>query len=229
VRKLISSAARRFRLSTTALAFLCGLLVAGGTAAATGLINSSDVKNNSLTGRDIRNHSLTKVDFKGIMFSGPTGMTGPTGTRGVTGATGPTGPTGPGTVDGADVEMGRVNNPGASPISDCYAGAPSGLTATAVACGSSDVLGVAPPDSVAQSLRVVLDSPAPAGGLRFSVTSDSSDAISCDLPEGFIICDGAGPSANLGGSRLGVQLQDLALPHTPLPGASFVYELGPAP
>ena len=121
----------------------------------------------------------------------------------------------------AQYELARL--PEDASVQDC-------LRAMAKACDSIDkVLGVAPPDSVAENLRVVLDSAAPVGGYRFSVSSDGTNALSCDLPEGFIVCSAAGPSGNLGGSRLAVTLQDLAAPFEALQGASFVYELAPAP
>jgi hypothetical protein len=65
----------------------------GGTAVAGALIDSSDVKNNSLKGIDVKNKSLTKKDFRGSV-RGPRGPVGPAGARGATGPAGATGPSG---------------------------------------------------------------------------------------------------------------------------------------
>jgi hypothetical protein len=65
-------------------------VAAGGTAVAGSLIDSGDVKNNSLKGIDVKNKSLTKKDFRGSV-RGPAGAQGPTGARGTTGPTGPSG------------------------------------------------------------------------------------------------------------------------------------------
>ena len=97
---------RLHRPSPAMVVALCALFVAmGGTgyAAATGAIDSREVKNNtirgkdvrngSLEGRDVKNRSLTPIDFKGSVRgrTGPAGATGAVGPRGATGAVGPTG------------------------------------------------------------------------------------------------------------------------------------------
>src|SRR5215210_3954019 len=81
-------------------------VAAGGTAVAGALIDSGDVKNNSLKGIDVKNKSLTKKDFRGSV-RGPAGSQGPTGARGATGATGPSGVS-PGAVVARSVSF----NPG---------------------------------------------------------------------------------------------------------------------
>ncbi len=90
---------------------LIALFVAmGGTsyAAATGSIDSREIKNNSVStndlrnngirSRDVRNGALLKDDFKAGQLpsgpQGPPGATGATGARGATGATGAAFPTG---------------------------------------------------------------------------------------------------------------------------------------
>jgi hypothetical protein len=79
---------KRWVLSAAVL----GLLVAAGGAGAAAMIDSGDVKNNSLTGKDVKDKSLTKKDFRGSV-RGPQGLrgaTGPQGTQGVQGAAGAT-------------------------------------------------------------------------------------------------------------------------------------------
>jgi hypothetical protein len=69
------------------------LLLAAATAGAQSLIDSGDVKNNSLTGKDVKNKSLTKKDFKGSV-RGPRGAVGPQGPQGAQGQQGVQGPKG---------------------------------------------------------------------------------------------------------------------------------------
>lgn len=63
------------------------LATAGTSVAQRALIDSGDVRNNSLTGRDVRNKSLTRADFRGS-------VAGPRGPAGLPGAAGPQGPAG---------------------------------------------------------------------------------------------------------------------------------------
>ena len=75
----------------------------GGTgyAAATGSIDSREIKNSSIKGTDVKDKSLTTKDFKGSV-RGPAGRNGVNGAPGLTGATGATGakgsPGAPGTA-----------------------------------------------------------------------------------------------------------------------------------
>jgi hypothetical protein len=69
------------------------LLLAAGSVSAASLIDSGDVKNNSLTGKDVKNRSLTKNDFRGSVR----------GPRGFRGAQGPQGPAGPSALGGITV------------------------------------------------------------------------------------------------------------------------------
>ena len=65
-------------------------LAMAGTATAARIIESSDVRNNSLTGWDVKDRSLTPRDFRGSV-RGPQGLVGPAGPTGATGATGAAG------------------------------------------------------------------------------------------------------------------------------------------
>jgi Collagen triple helix repeat (20 copies) len=78
------------------------LLIGGGTATASGLITSADIKNGSVTGRDIRNGSIAQKDLSrsvrtqlGRPTVGSPGAPGPVGPQGARGAQGPAGPQGP--------------------------------------------------------------------------------------------------------------------------------------
>jgi hypothetical protein len=70
-------------LSTAVVA----LLLAAGTVTAQSLIDSGDVRNNSLTGNDVKDKSLTTKDFKGSV-RGPAGLQGAPGAQGQQGAPG---------------------------------------------------------------------------------------------------------------------------------------------
>ena len=85
------------------VALLALFVALGGTsyAAATGSIDSreiknnavrsKDIRNNQVQSRDVRNFSLLEKDFKpGQLPAGPTGPLGPRGATGPTGAPGPT-------------------------------------------------------------------------------------------------------------------------------------------
>lgn len=68
----------------TVIALLALCIALSGTALAASLINSADVKNNSLRGVDVRDESLTKRDFRGSVRGrrGPRGRVGPRGPAG---------------------------------------------------------------------------------------------------------------------------------------------------
>ncbi len=79
-------------------AVLVGVLAVSGSATAavkSGLINSKDVKNNSLTGAEIRNGSLGARDMSRDAQEQLTGARGPQGEAGPQGGQGPQGPAGP--------------------------------------------------------------------------------------------------------------------------------------
>ena len=80
---------RRLPRPSTAISVIALCLAVGGTATAAGLIDSGDVRNNSLRGADVKNKSLTKKDFRGSVR----GPRGPAGADGTDGSAGPPGPT----------------------------------------------------------------------------------------------------------------------------------------
>jgi hypothetical protein len=59
---------------------------AGGATAANSLVDSGDIKNNSITAKDVKNGSLLKKDFKRGQI--PAGKRGPQGAQGVAGPAG---------------------------------------------------------------------------------------------------------------------------------------------
>jgi hypothetical protein len=62
---------------------------AGSAAAAGGLLDGGDIKNNSLSSKDVKNGSLLKRDFKrGQIPAGPRGLQGPQGVAGPAGRAG---------------------------------------------------------------------------------------------------------------------------------------------
>lgn len=95
---------------TRVLVVLALVLALGGTAAAaTGLINGSQIKNGTITANKlkngtvtagkIKNGTLTKNKFaRGVLTAGPRGATGATGPQGSGGAQGVAGPPGPATA-----------------------------------------------------------------------------------------------------------------------------------
>ena len=97
------------------------LLLAAGTVTAQSLIDSGDVRNNSLTGNDVKDKSLTKRDFRGSVrgAQGPQGNTGPQGPQGNTGPQGPQGGQGP---EGPQGTTGPQGPAGPFPEGDLPAG-----------------------------------------------------------------------------------------------------------
>ncbi len=107
------------------LGALALFIVLGGTsyAAATGSIDSRQIKNNSIRSKDIRNNqvdskdvrnrSLLSKDFKpGQLPAGPAGPRGDTGPSGPRGGTGARGPAGPATASPVHWEERLVGSPG---------------------------------------------------------------------------------------------------------------------
>ena len=93
---------RPHRPSPAMVIALIALFVAlGGTgyAAATGSIDSRELKNSSVQGVDVKDKSLTAKDFNGSV-RGATGAAGARGANGAQGPPGPQGPQGPGGAPG---------------------------------------------------------------------------------------------------------------------------------
>ena len=74
----------------------------GGTATASSMITSKQIKDETITTKDVKDRSLTATDLApgtltagGVGAAGPAGPAGPAGADGPAGPTGPTGPTGP--------------------------------------------------------------------------------------------------------------------------------------
>lgn len=87
------------------------LALGGGTAtAASTLITSKDVKNNSLTGTDIKNGSIGAGE---LTKSAKASLTGQTGPAGPIGPAGPAGPAGPQGAQGAQGPKGDQGEKGA--------------------------------------------------------------------------------------------------------------------
>ena len=100
---------------------------AGSAVAAGGMLDSGDIKNNSLSTKDVKNGSLLKKDFKRGQLPagarGPLGLQGPQGPQGVAGAAGRAGRDGFGQlvyVYGEGVETESVEQ--ISDIATCPAG-----------------------------------------------------------------------------------------------------------
>src|SRR5439155_5140878 len=75
-----------------AIVALIALVVAGtGTATATTLITSANIRDGSLTGRDIKDHTITAHDLSRSLTFHRVGGTGARGEKGDTGDTGPAG------------------------------------------------------------------------------------------------------------------------------------------
>ncbi len=125
--------------------------------------------------------------------TGPTGLTGPTGATGVTGQTGATGPTGP-TAASFFTGHGYLNAGG-----DVAYHTVSGHTTplnpfgpdTSTPEGTASVQGAL---CLASGLRVVLDIPAPSGGVRMALQRGASfpaigdTAVACTVPPGGTTC-----------------------------------------
>jgi hypothetical protein len=83
------------RPSTALVVAFLALFVALSAGAAAdlpgiGVVNSGDIKNNSVRSKDVRNSSLLAEDFKsGQLPAGPRGPQGPTGATGLQGPPGP--------------------------------------------------------------------------------------------------------------------------------------------
>jgi hypothetical protein len=83
------------------VAVVAVVMSAVGSAAAAGLITSSQIKNNSLTSLDVRDRSLLAKDFSsGQLPRGTPGPRGPQGPQGTPGPPGPRGAEGPPGRDG---------------------------------------------------------------------------------------------------------------------------------
>ena len=105
---------RPHRPSPAMVIALIALFVAlGGTgyAAATGSIDSREIKNSSIQGTDVKDKSLTPKDFQGSIRgpAGRDGATGATGAPGLAGATGPSGAKGDKGDDGDTGPAGATN------------------------------------------------------------------------------------------------------------------------
>ena len=105
---------RPHRPSPAMVIALIALFVAlGGTgyAAATGSIDSREIKNSSIQGTDVKDKSLTAKDFQGSIRgpAGRDGATGATGAPGLAGATGPSGAKGDKGDDGDTGPAGATN------------------------------------------------------------------------------------------------------------------------
>jgi hypothetical protein len=125
--------------------------------------------------------------------TGPTGLTGPTGATGATGSTGATGPTGP-TAPSFFTGHGYLNAGG-----DVAYHTVSGHTTplnpfgpdTSTPEGTASVQGAL---CLASGLRVVLDIPAPSGGVRMALQRGASflaigdTAVACTVPPGGTTC-----------------------------------------
>lgn len=98
------------------------LALGAGSATAQSLIDSSDIRNNSVTGRDIRNNSVTGGDVRnGTLgtrdlssaardaLGGQDGAAGATGPQGLQGSPGPQGPQGPQGLKGDTGDRGPSN------------------------------------------------------------------------------------------------------------------------
>ena len=94
------------RPSPAMVVAIMALVVAtsGSAVAVTGLVDSAEIKNNTIRGKDVKNRSLgaKELSDKAVeTLKGNTGAQGGTGARGATGATGATGARGVGVYDGA--------------------------------------------------------------------------------------------------------------------------------
>lgn len=100
------------------------LASAGTGVAQRALIDSRDVRNNSLTGQDIRNRSLTQADFRAL-------VAGPRGPQGPAGLTGPQGPAGVANVTNVDGPAGFqcANGGGGCQVASSTAACPAGMVA----------------------------------------------------------------------------------------------------
>jgi hypothetical protein len=101
--------------ATTALAFLAGIMLAtAGSAAATRLISSKDIKDGSISAKDLS--KAVRAQLKKAGVPGQAGTAGATGPKGDTGAAGPKGDQGaPGPIAGTPAGgalSGTYPNPG---------------------------------------------------------------------------------------------------------------------
>ena len=95
------SGIKKLRPSPAMVVAFVALFVAGaGSAvAAGGMLDSGDIKNNSLSTKDVKDRSLLKKDFKrGQLPAGPQGVQGLQGPQGIAGAAGRAGRDGFGQV-----------------------------------------------------------------------------------------------------------------------------------
>ena len=119
---MLRTSVLRRPLPVVAVGLLAVAVLGGGTAAASGLIDSSDVKDNSLKSVDIRDHTLKVRDLSDSAVA--TLQTGKPGPQGPKGDTGPVGPAGPKGDPGA---QGPKGDPGAQgPKGDPGAQGPKG-------------------------------------------------------------------------------------------------------
>lgn len=155
--------------------------------------------------------------------TGATGETGPTGTTGTTGATGATGATGTAGVPGSAgangpsffAGHGFLNSAGGDVAYHTVMGHTSPFTTFGPDTTSPQgTASVAPVTCLASGLRVVLDVPAPSGGVRMALQRGTTFAfladtfVSCVVPAGGTTCTSGAASEAIGNGELVVFRSD---------------------